>query len=662
MKKKIFQVIAISAAATLVFSSCGQSGNAGNNNKVTDGDYGTWTFDPTLSTEYEPNDTDVVLAENGRTDYVVVVPQSSTWQVNQAKEELNLFFEQSTGVRLPVQTDEGLTFDSSKKYISIGDTTVYQGSGMRCTYEEYEEDGFAIKTIGSTVIIASAEANGMLYGVYDFLRYNLGVRIWSNDEFTVPKHDKVYVKAFDYKSVPDFDSRALGLSYEMYPYILEYRLGLSRNNGKNLMSWCHTSFQLLDPNKYQEEHADWYYPNYTGQAEKKKPQQLCYSNEGMKEELIKVLKEKVEASSLKYGSMLITQEDNSGFCNCDNCQAEINKYGYGGFLMRFINEIADVMNPWVEETFNGEKEVKWVIFAYGLTKTPPVVKNSNGTYLPVDESVVAHKNVGVMLAPLSADWAHSLVDGEHNAEWKSCFEGWQVIKPTFYAYTYNVVFDDQFIFMDSWSYVKQSYQLFEQIGVNFIFDQGASHCNLPFFELTSYVRSRILWDTNTDVEKEIDAFMNAYYKTAAPKVKEYFDLLRTRYKIIDMKMAENGEKFWLPSYVRYDSDLRSAEYWPKEWLLNGIRIYDEALELCSQIEDSEERAKAERRVKAERLSPVYLLMQIHRTSLSKAEITHYIDIFRDGCDVNSIEYYTEHGVEEHTTVKKLLDEWSVYLN
>ena len=664
MKKKVFLIMAICMAATSLLAACKKPSEtqASNDNFVTDGSYGAWEFDPTLSTEYAPEDTDVVLAENGTTEYCIVVPAQTPWQVTQARQELNLFFEQSTGVQMPVVADTNLTFDSSKKYVSIGNTTVYQGSGMNLTYEEYEEDGFAIRTFGSTVIIAGAENNSMLYGIYDFLRYNLGVRTWSNDEFTIPKHDKVYLKDFNYKSVPDFDSRTLGIWYNRYPEILQYRLGLNHNNGKNLLSWCHTSFQLLNPAVYQAAHPDWYYPNYAGQEEMKKPQQLCFTNTEMKAELINVLKARVEKTSLKYASMLITQEDNTGFCDCTNCKAEIDAYGYSGLLMRFINEIADTMNPWVEETFQGEKEIKWVVFAYGKTADPPTVKNKDGSYSPVDASVVAHKNVGVMVAPLGSDWSHSLVDSEHNEQSSVIFEGWQVIEPTFYIYTYNVVFDNQFIFMDSWSYVKQSYQLFKQIGADFIFDQSASHCNLPFFELTTYVRSRILWDLNTDVEKEIDAFIHAYYKAAAPKVKEYFDLLRTRYRMIEMEMAEKGEKFWLPSYVRYDSKLLSEEYWPKEWLLNGIRIYDEALQLCSQIEDAEERAKAERRVKAERLSPIYLLMQLHRTTLSNVEIAHYIEVFKEGCELNGIGYYTEHGINQGDTIKKLLDEWSTHIN
>lgn len=653
-KSKFNRIIAIVSSSLLLLSAtaCGDS---------TSGDDG-WSFDASITAEYKPEDTSIVLAENGKTDYVIVVPEETPYQVNQARTELQLFFQQSTGAALPVTTDSGITYDESKKYISLGHTTIYQGANMNLTVAEYEEDGFAIKRFGNTVVIAGAENNGTMYGIYDFLYYNLGVKMWANEEITVPKHERVTLKDFDYKSAPDIENRSLGIWYERYPEILEYRLKLNHNFGKNWIQWCHTSFELLPPATYQMEHPDWYFPNYSAEIaagqKPKTPQQLCYTNTEMKAELINVLKAKVEASTAKYALLQIGQQDNSSFCTCDDCQAEVDKYGHSGLLMRFINEVADIMNPWVEQTYGGERTVKWIVFSYGPTVPTPTVKNADGSHTPIDNSVVAHKNVGVMIAPLGANWGYSLVDGVHNEDTKDSIEGWLAIKPEFYIYTYNVVFDCQMIFMDHWSYVKESYQIFDQIGANYIFDQSASHCALPFFELSNYVRSRLLWDLNVDVEAEIDGFMNAYYKTAAPKVKEYFDLVRTRYKLIEREATANGEEFWMASYIRYNDKLLSKEFWPKEWLLNGIKIYDEALALCEQIVDPEERQKASNRVKAERLSPIYLLMELYKTELSNADLRYYIETFREGCDVNAINYYTEHGKAQGTTVQKLLSDWS----
>ena len=122
--RKFIRVFAVITAGIALFGSvaCSKKEPTEETNKGNQ-----WTFDPTLSEEYKPADTDIVLAENGKTDYVVVVPENSDWTINQARSELQNFFSEATGAGLPVVSDTGLSFNTDKKYISLGDTTVYQG-------------------------------------------------------------------------------------------------------------------------------------------------------------------------------------------------------------------------------------------------------------------------------------------------------------------------------------------------------------------------------------------------------------------------------------------------------------------------------------------------------------------------------------------------------
>lgn len=656
MRKKLLSLaLAITMLSSLSFAACGESNDA---DKKTDGKSytdvvggGTGTGKTTTDLDLVFEDTSVVLAQNGATEYSIVISASASWEVQQGANELALFFKEATGAMLPTLKDTGLRFDQTKKYISLGETTVSADCGLELSYEEYNEDGFHIKTFGNTVVIDGAENAGAMYGVYEFLWYNLGVRLYANDEFKIPDLSKstVYLKNFDYASVPDFHNRSLGLSYKKYPEINEYRLGLNKNNGKNWIAWCHTSFQLLPKATYQAEHPDWYSADGS---------QLCYTNEGMIEEMIKVLKGKVEKAG-KYGLIEIGIEDVSTFCTCEKCTEEAALYGgNSGVMMRFINKIADEMNPWVESTFNGEKVMKWIIFAYGRTTDAPVKQNADGSYSPVHESVVAHENVGVMLAPLGADWAHSMVDEDYNARYKRFCEGWRAVKPEFYIYSYNVVYDNQLLFMDSWSYVKEQYQIWIDMGAEFIFDQSASHINLPFFEMTSYVRSRLMWDTDADVEYYMQDFIDNYYKAGAEYVKKYLDLVRTRYKLVAAEMEKNGEPFHQWSYVRYDPDIESEQYWPKDWCLNGVKLFEEAIEHIEKtMEEGEEKEKAICRVKAEMLSPIYLLLKIYATEMTGADITYYCNLFRDAADANSITYWHEHAASQGDTIQKLINGW-----
>ena len=617
---------------------------------------GKFTFETETREKYSAVDTDIVLAENNQSDYVIVVPENTSTDIIQARDELNLFFSQSTGVTLKAVKDTDLAFDSTQKYISLGKTAVYDGSGMNLSYDEYGEDGFHIKRFGNTVIINGADDDGVVYGVYDFLEYNLGVKIYGEKDMVIPVHDKVYLKDFDYKSVPDIADRTMGISSaERYSTITEYRLGLSQDHGTNWITWCHTHFNLLPPKTYKADHPDWYSPDGT---------QLCLTNDEMITELIKVIKVRIqEREDLTHGLFMLGHEDVNSFCNCARCEAEKAKYGgeNSAVMMRFINKVADIMNPWVEETYNGEKTFKWITFAYGKTVPPPVTKNSDGTYSPVDESVVAHENVGVMIAPLGSDWAHSRLDEENNAKIKLAIEGWSAIEPEIYTYTYNVVFDNQFIFMDDWSYLKETFQIFEQMNTKYVFNDGTSFVNLPFFELRTYVSAELMWDLSTDVEATIDEFINVYYKEAAPKVKEYFDLVRTHYRMLERELAAEGDAFRMWSYVRYDPDLVSAKWWPKNWLLNAIKIYDEALVLAEGMEAGEDRETTINRVKAERLAPLYLLLEIHRSTMTEQELRAYIQMFKDDCEVNSIQYYDQHSKENGKTVQALINAWSAGL-
>lgn len=668
MRKKILSLLlALTSVASFGFAACGDEGGSGKGGK----DYtdvvgmGNGSGKNTTDLDYKPADTGYSLVENGVSEYVIVIPDGVTsWEVTTAYEEFNVFFERSTGIALPVVKDTNLSYDRSKKYISLGDTKIFDGADLDLTYDVYKEDGFHILTDGAQIIINGAEEDGAIFGVYEFLWYNLGIRIYGENEFKIPDHtqDTVKVKAFDYKSVPTFDNRSIGISYQRYSAITEQRLGLNKNNGKNWILWCHTTFKLLDPKVYYADHPDWYNDQVS---------QLCMTNEEMKAALTEQIWQWFEKSSVQHALLQVGQEDGSTFCTgkMDNekgtchCKEDMKLYGgESGILMRLINDIADVINVRVKEKYpNGERTLQLAVFAYSKTQEPPVVRNKDGSYSPAHESVIAHENVQVMLAPLSADWAHSMVDPVYNANWNYIINGWKVVCNNFSVYTYNNVFDNQLYFMDSWSYVKEQYQMWQSLGAEIIFDQSMSHINLPFFELCSYVRSRLLWDSNADVEYYINDFMDNYYKAGAPYARKYFDLLRTRYKLLELEYAENGKLYHQYSYVRNDPSLYEAANWPKDWLLSAVQMFEEGLDHIEKtMAAGDDKTKALNRLKAEMMGPIYLLMDLYATDMTGVDIRYYCAIFRDAAEVNGINYYDEHGKSANRTITALVNDWLTY--
>ncbi len=646
MKKRVWTaIIAVSLAATCFLSACSK-------NKTEETEYET--VKNTTDLDYKPADTTSVLTKDGQSDYKIVINDEDNRRgdLQFASSELQNFIKQSTGAILPIVHDTGLTFSEESKYIVLGENDVSKESGMSLDYEEYGEDGSYIKTVGNSVFINSVLYPGAMYGMYEFLWYNFGVRIYGYNEIKIPDHtqDTVYLKDFDYKNIPDFAERANSIDYR-YDATTAFRLGFNLGQGENWYRWCHTHFSIMPKSTYFAEHRDWYSHDAT---------QLCLTNDEMIEEFIKNMKKIITESPERRevpGYFELGHEDTNSFCECERCkQVASENGGNSGVMMLFMNKIADAMNPWMEETYP-ETSIKWVTFAYAKTVDAPARKKADGTYEAWNDDVKPHKNVGVMLAPLDSDWAHDLTDPEYNERWAAAIEGWKALDPEIFVYSYSVVFDDLFLFMDNWDTCKKQYQIWLDANAVFMFEEGGQ-TNMPFYELKNYVRIKMMWDVDADVEYYLNDFIDNYYKAAAPYVKEYLHRLRTNYQMIERNLAEKGEKFYLKSFVRYEPAMKSKEYWPMDWLLSGIQLYDEALKACEAMPEGKDKENAIKRVKAERASPIYILMSIYGPELSYGDIRYYIEEFREACEINEI---TQYGHKADKSIQSLLGDWMAYI-
>lgn len=110
------------------------------------------------------NKTDIKIVDNGATDYKIVVPSGASNFVNTAASELVNFVKEATGATLPVTTD-GEEFSTLEKVISLGKTTVFDGSGVKLT-EKLRETGYVMKRKGNTLIINAKDDNGIVSAVY----------------------------------------------------------------------------------------------------------------------------------------------------------------------------------------------------------------------------------------------------------------------------------------------------------------------------------------------------------------------------------------------------------------------------------------------------------------------------------------------------------------
>lgn len=586
--------------------------------------------------------------ENGKCQFFIVIPENASKEALFAKDELVY------AIRACCDNSPSISMDGvslPKNTIHLGDTCDSLARGLKPDVKKIGPDGYVIVSDEDGVFITGASDEGLIYGVYDFLNRTLGCEFFGYGEWYLPKTENAEMPKLNVSVKPDIETRVRSLSWTKYDEKTERRFGYNPGNGRHWVTWAHTFFELMPKEKYWHTHRDFYSVNGN---------QLCITNEEMAEELKKnvlerLTPEKFAKSDLLY--VMLGHEDNSNFCTCEKCLDSKKKYGgHAGAMIRLTNFIADAVNEFVEENYP-KKTVKVITFAYGPTLDAPVYENSDGTYAPIDESVVAHKNVGVMIAPLGSDWAHSLLSEKYNPQTRKSLLGWQAIHPELFAWTYDSVFDDSFIYIDNWKYLQESYRAFKDCGATYIFDEGHEDRCFPFFDMRSYVRAKLMWDLSLDVDVLIRRFMKGFYKEASECLYAYYQNLTAHFEEVEREYERQGKAYKLLSYIRTQPYYRSEEFWPREFLEENIAM----LEAVRKSLPDGGRNGALNRLEVEMLSPIYLLLEIYGYALEKARLKEYVDFFERVCEYNGLSYYAEHGPSHVLTVFKKLVHWRALL-
>ncbi len=583
--------------------------------------------EPTYNPEEKPTipSSGIAFVSDGTTDYKVVVPESMQKKEIVARNELVEFIKRATGVELTVINDNGLSFDPSEKYISVGNTEILRSSGVTVTQSELTLDGYKIVRKGNTVIIAGPTDYGTLYGVYGFLAHEIGFEVYAEDEIKYETYASLDMLDFDIAEAPDFEKRQVGY-YEVYQNT-EYRDRMRvEQHGHDWIYGSHSHFAIMPKATYYAAHRDWYSADGT---------QLCLTNEEMRKEFVSNLKT-IIANHPDDSYILLGEEDSATFCDCDNCKAAISKYGTeSGVDMVFVNKVARDIKEWLAVT-DPDRVINIGTFAYLKTIPAPVKINDKGEYEPFHPEVVAEDNVFIYFAPLHANYSYGFLDEKENAETALSLKGWQAVCPTFCIWTYSANFYNYFANFNNWGTQALQYTQLKDVGVKVIYDMGTWDTGAPSFErLRTYLTSKLMWDTTLDTRELTDDFMNNYYKGAAPQMKNYYNLMRSYLEIVRIENNLDAT-----CYVNYNQ----SKYWSKAYLDQCLGYFDQAVkDIAPLIEDDPTLYEVlVNRIKIEKLSVLFFTLQFYQQSYTPAEQTAMIDEFEAVAKVNNVMYWHEH--------------------
>lgn len=469
----------------------------------------------------------------------IILPSRATEVEQYAAEELNTYIRKMTDIPLPVVT-EG---ENTVAGIFIGATDYAAANNVTYTDISGYGEGWVIKAIDGNLVLTGGKVRGVLYAVYHLLEDVLGVRWWNLWEEDVPAGNATVPADYSASGEPVFTYREIHITTDWRENRNFARLRLNSQSTKLRAAYggmedfaapnfCHTFnlyvppyhldasnnpfYKVINPNNtdYYVEHPEWFAWNKALQK-RVDDQQLCLTNES----LIAAVTEMVFAN-IRYHEEQATQtgkappryytlspNDGAALCECEECTAQREKKGNSGYLLTFVNRVAEA----VAKIY---PHVRLETLAY-----------SNYVDTPKDDTKPAD-NVMITLCT-AMEMLHD-IHHPNNAGNKARIDAWSklVAKGNFRIWDYvgNLTYNG---ICPSMMQYGTDFNYFSKMGLVAFFGENSGCNEGDFWDMKFWLMAKLLEkpaETKEEYSALMNAFLSGYYGTeAAQYVRRYLD-------------------------------------------------------------------------------------------------------------------------------------------
>ncbi len=491
-----------------------------------------------------------------------------------------------------VLDEDEVAYSTLGKYIYVNCTSQFEAAGLTMPTDDIGPTGYYIKTVGDSVFIQTKEEGGAQKGAISFLYHVLGYTMYAKDTVVYAKSGAT-LPDMDIIERPDYDF-----------YVASNRLDDETNYGMGFQStddlfinvvsedsaynpW-HNSLDFLPMKDYYMDeagnyiHEKWYSDVAYTDADGKVRRELCYTAHGdeaeynaMVDEVVKKMMILLEENPT-IPNIAFTIEDHQTVCSCEHCTASAKKYNdsNAAAVIKFLNQVSRKVQDNLEQIAleNGTKkrDITILFFAYHKMLKPPVTKNSEGKWEPIDDEVRCDEKVAVYLAPIEASYTVSFND-EENSVYKDNVDGWASCADLIYMWTYGTNFGYYLFPYNSYDSMIENYRYFKSLGAVYMWTQG-QHMPVDsthFSRFKDYINSKALFDVNVNLKELTDDYFANCYLDAVEPMRQYYDELQAH-----LTYLRETNSVELRGYVR--EEIAKMEYWPSELLTRWMGYIDEA--------------------------------------------------------------------------------------
>lgn len=581
------------------------------------------------------------IVNRGVSEYKIVVPDEATTSISFAASELTYFLGAATGADISIVKDS--EYNGKEPFVSLGNTTVARANNVTMS-EDLGISAYYMKTVDDSLFIlggANNDSAGVLYGVYDFLYDTIGFKVYAADEIYYEEKTSVELYQYDKVYKPTFDERECSYRILVNDVTYQQRMRVSLNATNSRWGGIvghNQARYILPASTYMASRPEWY--NSDGS-------QLCWTAHGDSEKFEEMAQEFAK-NSLSYIEsapaatyFLFGQEDSKPFCTCDGCMKAQNEYAMNsqGLQIVFVNRVIEIIEAYLEA--NGiERDLRYVIYAYEGTLTPPVEEWSDGTLVPYSDKVIPHEKLYIWVTPIGLDYSKP-IEHINNIATAEALAGWQVLAEGRLAiYSYSTNFRNYFVNWNNIDMLKSNFQSFASSGASYMFSQGAGVVTPTFEEMRVYLETQLMWNVEQDTEVLIKDFMKHYYKDAADAMYTYYSLIRNRYANYQVTVGGSLGGIY--------ASIGTAEIWTEPLVSAMGDCIEDAFAEIEKYKNTDTAlyAKMYERIMRQKVSVIFLKLSHYQAYYSEAEVQQMITEFNYYTKLYSMTSHLEGGSVE----------------
>ncbi|MEQ6122420.1 DUF4838 domain-containing protein [Reichenbachiella sp. MALMAid0571] len=426
---------------------------------------------------------DVDLVKNGKTKYVIVLPNKAHEYEEKAACELKKYLGDISNADFAIinEGQEPIQFG-----IWIGATS--KVTGMTLTKEE-----ILMKNDSGQLILSGGDPKSTLNCVYTFLENHLGCRFYSPEVEKVPKLQSISIdKYLNYKYQLPITTRTVHsrLFYENEDFADKRKVTHDAFPDYVPTARVHTFHHFVPKEKYYENHPE-YYALRNG---KRIPTQLCLTNKAVLQivkDTVRVLLENNPTAKV----ISVSQDDNQQYCQCAACEEIHNKEeSASGSMIYFVNEVAKEF-----------PDIQISTLAYQYTRKAP-------KYIRPEDNVL------ITLCSIECD--RSAPIEEKCDAFTQDLRAWGEKSDNVRIWDYTTQFTNFLAPFPNIMTLQPNIKLFRDNSARWIFEQHSNHPS-ELFELRSYLTANLLWNPEISVDSVMQDFLEGYYEEAGEYVGNY---------------------------------------------------------------------------------------------------------------------------------------------